>query len=102
MENAGYKVILAMNVPTVRKACKTGKISLVMIGYLLPSDEKRHVWHEPRKTCKTPILELYAGAKRELMESSALFAHESRTADDFLAAAEQILDQPPSSSETAL
>jgi hypothetical protein len=67
-----------------------------MTGYSLPPAEKRRVWHEARKTCKTPILELHAGDKHELMESSALFTHESRTPDDFLAAVEQILDKPPS------
>ena len=74
----------------VRDLCKKKKINLVLIGYSLPPSEKRKVWVEARKECKTPILQLYQGAEPELIESNA-FAHESQTPDDFVKSVRSVL-----------
>ena len=74
----------------VRDLCKKKKVDLVLIGYSLPPSEKRRVWFEARKVCKTPILQLYQGAEPELIESNA-FAHESQTPDDFVKSVRSVL-----------
>lgn len=74
----------------VRDLCKKKKIDLVLIGYSLPPSEKRRVWVEARKACKTPILQLYQGAEPELVESNA-FAHESQTPDDLVKSVRSVL-----------
>ena len=74
----------------VRDVCKKKKIDLVLIGYSLPPSEKRKVWVEARKECKTPILQLFQGAEPELIESNA-FAHESQTPDDFVKSVRTVL-----------
>lgn len=93
LEGAGFKVISATNLMAVRDACVNYTLSLVMIGYSLPAAEKRRVWSEVRQACssKTPVLELYDNDKPELMESQALFSHESHEPKDFLEAVQQIL-----------
>jgi DNA-binding response OmpR family regulator len=92
LESAGYVVLPSKGSAEVREICKKRKVRLVLIGYSLPPSEKRRVWEEARKVCKTPILELYpAGAKPELMESTALFAHESFSPDDFVTRVQSIL-----------
>ena len=74
----------------VRALCRKKKINLVVIGYSVPPSEKRRVWLEARKACKVPILELLRGGETELMESS-IFAHESRTPDDFVKSVRSVL-----------
>ena len=74
----------------VRALCKKTKVNLVLIGYSLPPSEKRKVWVEARKVCKTPILQLYQGAEPDLIESNA-FAHESQTPDDFVKSVRSVL-----------
>ena len=74
----------------VRALCKKTKVNLVLIGYSLPPSEKRKVWVEARKVCKTPILQLYQGAEPDLIESKA-FAHESQTPDDFVKSVRSVL-----------
>ena len=91
LEGAGYKVIPAMDLPTIREACRTRNVSLVVIGESMPPAEKRRVWVEARKSCKTPILQLYQGGEHELAQSAALFFHESHTPCDLLAAVDHIL-----------
>ena len=91
LEQAGFKVIPAMDEDAVRETCGKAKVDLVMIGYSLLPAEKRRVWKAAREFCKTPILELYENGTPELMESQALFAHQARTPDDFLDAVWQIL-----------
>ena len=93
LENAGYEVLLARGSDGVRKICEKKRVSLVLIGYSLPPSEKRRVWVEARTVCKTPILQLYRGRKPELMESTALFAHQSNAPDDFVRAVQDILQR---------
>jgi DNA-binding response OmpR family regulator len=90
LEKEGFQVLQAKGSTGVRDLCKTKKIDLVLIGYSLPASEKRKVWVEARKVCKTPILQLYQDAEPELIESNA-FAHESQTPDDFVKSVRAVL-----------
>src|SRR2546421_7853457 len=92
LEDAGFEVILVADLNDLRDACEKQKIGLIMIGYSLPPSEKRRIWDTARELCKVPILELYENGKPELIESHALFTHESRTPEDFLDAVLKILD----------
>ena len=92
LEDAGFEVIPVGDLKTLQEACEKYQISLVMIGYSLPPSEKRRVWDMARDICKAPILELYENGEPELVESHALFVHESRTPEDFLAAVLKILN----------
>jgi len=90
LEKEGFQVLQAKGSTGVRDLCKKKKVNLVVIGYSLPPSEKRKVWLEARKECKTPILQLYQGAEPELIESNA-FAHESQTPDDFVKSVRLVL-----------
>jgi len=90
LEKEGFAVLQARGSAGVRDLCKKKKINLVLIGYSLPPSEKRKVWVEARKECKTPILQLYQGAEPELVESNA-FAHEWQTPDDFVKSVRSVL-----------
>jgi DNA-binding response OmpR family regulator len=92
LEDAGFEVIPAPDLKALQEACEKHEISLVMIGYSLPSSEKRRVWDMARDICKAPILELYEEGEPDLAESHALFAHESRTPEDFLDAVLKIVN----------
>jgi len=83
-------VLQARGSAGVRELCKKKKINLVLIGYSVPPSEKRMVWFEARKFCKAPILELLRGGETELIESN-VFAHESRTPDDFVKSVRSVL-----------
>jgi DNA-binding response OmpR family regulator len=92
LEKAGFQVINATDLISIREACKKHKIALIMIGYSLPPAEKRRVWHEAHESCyQIPILELYESGKPELMAGNALFTEEARTPEDFLEAVHKIL-----------
>jgi DNA-binding response OmpR family regulator len=93
LESAGYEVLLARGSNGVREFCEKRRVSLVVIGYSLPPSEKRRVWVEARAICKTPILQLYQGSKPELLESTALFAHQSNAPDDFVRSVQDILQR---------
>jgi len=93
LESAGYEVLLARGSNGVRKVCEKRRVSLVVIGYSLPPSEKRRVWSEARAVCKTPILQLYRGSKPELMELTALFAHQTNAPDDFVRTVQDILQR---------
>lgn len=77
LEAAGFKVISAMDLLAVRQACAAGAIAGVVIGYSLPPEEKRRVWHTVRELCEAdvPILELLQHNKAELTQAQALFTH---------------------------
>jgi DNA-binding NarL/FixJ family response regulator len=90
LEKEGFAVLQARGSAGVRALCRKKKINLVLIGYSVPPSEKRRVWLEARKVCKVPILELLRGGETELMESS-VFAHESRTPDDFVKSVRSVL-----------
>ena len=92
LEEAGFKVINALDYTTLKEACEQDKIDLVMIGYSLPPSEKRRAWQAAREICKTPILELYdEKSSPSLMEVQALFSHQSHAPGDFLEAVKQAL-----------
>jgi len=93
LESAGYQVLLARGSNGVRKLCEKRRVNLILIGYSLPPSEKRRVWVEARAVCKTPILQLYRGDNPELMESSALFAHQTNAPDDFVRAVQDVLQR---------
>lgn len=84
LEDAGYDVINALDYPSMEHACKNDKICLVMIGYSLPPAEKRRAWQLARELCRAPILELYDKGEPSLVESQALFTHQSLAPDDFI------------------
>ena len=88
LEAAGYQIFPVSNIKEVEKACAVGTIDLVIIGYSLPTAEKRRVVHEARKHCKAPILELYEGDKPELAD---IYTHRSELPEDFLDAVNSIL-----------
>lgn len=90
LEKEGFRVLQTRGSAGVRDLCKKKKIDLVLIGYSLPPSEKRRVWVEARRECKTPILQLFRGAEPELVESNA-FAHESQTPDDFVKSVRAVL-----------
>ena len=92
LEDAGFEVVPVTDLNALREACEKHKISLIMIGYSLPPSEKRRIWDTAREVCNVPILELYENGKAELIESHALFTHESRTPEDFLSAVIKILN----------
>jgi DNA-binding response OmpR family regulator len=92
LEKEGFQVLQARGSAGVRDLCKRKKIALVLIGYSLSASEKRKIWVEARKVCKTPILQLYQGAEPELIESNA-FAHESQTPDDFVRSVRSVLSR---------
>lgn len=94
LESAGFEVLQSKGAAQVHEICKKRKVNLVLIGYSLPPAEKRRIWDEARKTCKTPILELYrSGGKPELMDSTALFSHETFAPDDFVTRVQSILQK---------
>ncbi|HLK09475.1 MAG TPA: hypothetical protein VKV30_16090 [Candidatus Angelobacter sp.] len=90
LEKEGFAVLEAKGSAGVRALCKKKKVDLVLIGYSLPPSEKRKVWAEARRVCKTPILQLFQGAEPELIESNA-FAHEAQTPDDFVKSIRSVL-----------
>jgi DNA-binding response OmpR family regulator len=90
LEKEGFAVLQARGSAGIRELCKKGKVNLVLIGYSVPPSEKRRVWAEARKSCKAPILELLRGGETELIESN-VFAHESRTPDDFVKLVRSVL-----------
>ena len=92
LEGAGFEVIPVTDLKSLREACDTHKISLVMVGYSLPPSEKRRVWETVRDLCKAPILELQENSKPDLIEAHALFAHKSHTPEDFLNAVLKIVN----------
>jgi len=83
-ENAGFRVFEARNVEEVQKACKEKPIALVLVGYSVPPSDKRRFFTEARKHCKTPVLELFATGKPELVEETRTFTHQAHTPEDFL------------------
>ena len=92
LEEAGFRVINALDYTTLQEACEQGNIDLVMIGYSLPPSEKRRAWKAAREICKTPILELYDDkSSPSLMEVQVLFSHRSHAPGDFLEAVKQAL-----------
>lgn len=90
LEKEGFAVLQTRGSAGVRELCRNKKVNLVLIGYSLPPSEKRRIWVEARKECKSPILELLRGGETELIESNA-FAHESRTPDDFVKLVRSVL-----------
>jgi len=61
LEQAGYQVVPALTLLNLERACETqGDFDLVIIGSVLPRDEKRRAMTAVRKSCgDVPILELY-------------------------------------------
>jgi DNA-binding NtrC family response regulator len=61
LSRAGYELIPALNIRQVEDACqKYRSFNVVVIGHLLPKDEKRRVMRVIRQYCgDTPILEAY-------------------------------------------
>ncbi len=90
LEREGFAVLHARGSAGVRALCRKKKINLVVIGYSVPPSEKRRIWVEARQCCKAPILELLRGGETELIESN-VFAHESRTPDDFVKSVRSVL-----------
>jgi CheY-like chemotaxis protein len=90
LEKEGFVVLQSKGSASVRALCRKKKINLVLIGYSVPPSEKRRVWAEARKACNSPILELLRGGETELIESN-VFAHESRTPDDFVKSVRSVL-----------
>ena len=80
----GFRVFEARNVEEVQKACKEKPIALVLVGYSVPPSDKRRFFTEARKHCKTPVLELFATGKPELVEETRTFTHQAHTPEDFL------------------
>jgi len=92
LEKEGYEVVSAKGSHGVRALCKKKQVNLVLIGYSIPPAEKRRIWVEARKVCKTPILELHRGGEPELIDSHA-FAHESQVPDDLIKAVKSVLNR---------
>ena len=65
LQQAGYEVVSAMDVQSIRAACFSGRVRLAVIGYSLPPAEKRRAALEVRQGCgtRTPILLLGRGQK---------------------------------------
>jgi hypothetical protein len=64
------RVFEARDVEEVQKACKQKPIGLVLVGYSVPPSDKRRFFTEARKHCKTPVLELFATGKPELVDET--------------------------------
>jgi DNA-binding response OmpR family regulator len=77
LEDAGYKVISAMNIHKVREACQTRSVELAVIGYSLPPAEKRRAWLEVRQACggQVPILELRNHESATIADSTVIIHH---------------------------
>lgn len=77
LEDAGYKVISAMNIQEVREACERQPIRLAVIGHSLPPAEKRRVWLEVRQLCggHLPILELRSNESATVADSTVIIHH---------------------------
>lgn len=90
LEAAGYSVLEASSDQAVEEACSHDGINLIMLGYSLEPSLKRRVWAASRRYCDAPILELHHGGSPELVERN-VFAHESKNAEDFLHALEDLL-----------
>jgi DNA-binding response OmpR family regulator len=90
LETAGFDVVPANDVGTIKQACREHEVRLIMIGYSLPPAEKRRIWATAREFCKVPILELYRKGKPELIEQN-VFSHESLETDDFLGSVQRLL-----------
>jgi DNA-binding response OmpR family regulator len=86
LEKAGFRVFAATNVEQIQKTCREQRIALVLVGYSVPPSDKRRFFAEAREHCKTPILELFATGKPELVEESRIFTHQALRPDDFLEA----------------
>ena len=93
LENAGFYVIPVSDSPAVEKLCSKHKVQLIMLGYSLPPDQKRKIWHSARKKCNAPILELHQKGKPELLEQNVFF-HEAHRPDDFLDRVQELLRSP--------
>jgi hypothetical protein len=91
LETAGYAVIPVKEPSEVRRACNEKPVSLLVIGYSVLPAYKRLIWREARDQCQVPVLELYQNGQAELVPAHALFAHEARGPEDFLAAVQKIL-----------
>lgn len=78
LEEAGFEVRSALDPATVSAACSEGKVLGVVIGWSVPTDQKRRVWNMVRASCgpDVPVVELLRGGKTELFPDRALFTHE--------------------------
>lgn len=78
LEQAGFQVLSALDRSQVEEACSTKSVAGVVIGWSVPTDEKRRVWTTVREVCgpDIPIVELLRGGKTELLPDRALFPHE--------------------------
>ena len=78
LEQAGFKVLSALDRAQVDEACAETKVAGVVIGWSVPADENRRVLTTVRERCgaEIPIVELLRGGKTELLPDRALFAHE--------------------------
>jgi len=88
--NGDYDVISATDIRGVIAGCGA-KPDAAMIGYSVPSSEKRRIWTELKK-CRVAILELY---KDNPPVISAAMHHKSQTPEDFLEAVNKLLGRQP-------
>jgi hypothetical protein len=70
LERTGYGVVSAGNFKEVRELCMRGDFSLAIIGYSIPSREKRRIWAELVTSCPhAPVLELFRGSAPDLPDA---------------------------------
>jgi DNA-binding response OmpR family regulator len=82
LKSAGFDVIAVEDPLSVKRVCEEQKVNLVLIGYCLAPAQKRKVWHEARRVCKVPVLQMHKERGPELMPPA--FFHELEKPDDFL------------------
>lgn len=93
LEEAGYEVISAMDVQSIRLACATKSIGLAVIGYSLPPAEERRVGLEIRQACgrQTPVLQLERVQNVVSIMGTAALGHHPERSDSFIDHIRQLL-----------
>jgi DNA-binding response OmpR family regulator len=68
LQNMGYNVLSATNLPQVEHACKHKKIAAVIVGHSLPRNEKQRIITTVRDRCPagTPVIGLYRSSPDEV------------------------------------
>jgi len=89
LQDAGY-IVKSSPRNQVARICREQGIDLIVIGPSLPPGDRRRVWLEIRKHCRTPILQLHSGDKAEPLETNTLW-HEYYDSTELLIAVENML-----------
>ena len=93
LESAGYRVISVDTAQDVGENCVDHSVRLVMVGHSVPVSERRQILNFTRKHCPdTPVLQLSASGKHEIMMPRAARFEAAQAPPQILAAVRHALE----------